>query len=167
MTPIPLREWFALPNGDTGGNMRRAMFVALATGAFITSAAALTLGAGGSSSAQAPSPHEYEAARQAIEAARDAALARCESLQGAERDVCRAEASSAGMVRIAEVEQDFRRTHRSARELQRTRIEARYQLERTRCAALGGYKRDKCLIQAHAAKGRALLDAAAPYELRF
>jgi hypothetical protein len=54
----------------------------------------------------------------------------------------------------------------SARIAQRARIEARYTAERAACDALGGVKRDRCLIAAHAARGRALLEAAAPYEPR-
>lgn len=59
------------------------------------------------------------------------------------------------------------RTRDSARASQRARIEERYLAERERCASLGGYRRDKCVVQAHAFKGRALLEAAAPYEVRF
>ena len=33
--------------------------------------------------------------------------------------------------------------------------------------ALPGLKRDKCMVQVHASKGRALLAAAAPYEARY
>ena len=47
---------------------------------------------------------------------------------------------------------------------ERSRIESRYQSDRVRCDALAGFKRDKCLIRAHATKGRAMLEAAAPYE---
>ena len=99
-----------------GGNMKRAIFVALGTGAMITSAAAFT-----SSIGSEPQP----AARGAYQVAMQ---------------------------------------HQSAREAQRARIDARYQADRARCDTLGGFKRDKCLIQAHAARGRALLEAAAPYE---
>ena len=38
--------------------------------------------------------------------------------------------------------------------------------ERARCEALGGFNKDRCLIAAHAARGRALLEAAAPYQDR-
>lgn len=54
----------------------------------------------------------------------------------------------------------------AVRSAQRARIEARYLVERAQCAALGGSKRDQCQINAHAARGRALLEAAAPYEKR-
>jgi hypothetical protein len=100
--------------------MKRAIFVALGTGAVITSAAALGIGAASmGTESQTVARGEYQAAMQ----------------------------------------------QQSARERQRERIEARYQSDRARCDAVSGFKRDKCLIQAHATKGRALLEAAAPYEV--
>jgi hypothetical protein len=54
----------------------------------------------------------------------------------------------------------------SAREEQRGRIQERYAVERESCSALRGYQREKCLVKAHANRGRALLEAAAPYESR-
>ena len=59
------------------------------------------------------------------------------------------------------------RARDTAREQQRSRINARYATEREACAQLRGYQREKCLVKAHANKGRALLEAAAPYESRF
>lgn len=58
------------------------------------------------------------------------------------------------------------RAQSSARAEQRARIEERWLVERERCATMRGFQRDKCLVQAHAAKGRAMLEAAAPYEAR-
>jgi hypothetical protein len=60
----------------------------------------------------------------------------------------------------------MQRARDSARTAQRARIEERYLAERAACAPLGGLKRDRCLIAAHATRGRALLEAAAPYETR-
>ncbi len=54
-------------------------------------------------------------------------------------------------------------TLESARQAQRDAIESRYQADRTKCDAVGGVRRDNCLIDAHARKGRAMLEAAAPY----
>src|SRR5687768_4013084 len=102
------------------GNMRRAIFVALGTGAVITSAAAIGIGAATIETASQPAQGIYQVAMQ----------------------------------------------HQSARESQRARIDARYQADRARCDSVSGFKRDKCLIQAHAIKGRAMLEAAAPYEVR-
>jgi len=56
---------------------------------------------------------------------------------------------------------------RLAREAQRAGIESRYQLDRLRCSSLGGARRDQCLIDAHATRGRSMLAAATPYEARF
>ena len=54
----------------------------------------------------------------------------------------------------------------AARRAQRDVIEARYQSDRSACEALGGARRDNCFIDAHARKGLALLEAAAPYATR-
>jgi hypothetical protein len=58
-------------------------------------------------------------------------------------------------------------SQRRAREAQRAGIEARYQDDRARCALVSGAKRDACLIEVHASRGRAMLSAAEPYEVRF
>jgi hypothetical protein len=60
----------------------------------------------------------------------------------------------------------MRRSELSARDAQRARIESRYQAERAQCDALRGVRHDRCLIAAHAHRGRALLEAAAPYQAR-
>lgn len=54
----------------------------------------------------------------------------------------------------------------AARGAQRAMIEARYQEDRARCDAMSGPRRDRCLIDAHARKGRSMLEAAAPYSVR-
>jgi len=59
------------------------------------------------------------------------------------------------------------RARESARSTQRDRIQARFVAEREQCAQLRGYQREKCVVKAQANRGRALLDAAAPYEVRF
>lgn len=145
----------------------RAIVVALGTGAFITSAAALSIG-GNDASMQELDRHGYEASLRGAQAAREARLGRCEALAAAnDRDYCRTEAQALDLVRVAEIEQSFRRSEQSARALQRARIDARYQVDRARCAAVpGGMQRETCLVKAHATRGRALLQAAAPYEKR-
>lgn len=147
------------------GTMKRAIVVALGTGAIISSAAAI--GIGGAPEPSAISLRQYQSALAAVDTAREGALARCESRVEEERDVCRAEAEARARVRAAEIETEFRRDEQSARELQRTRIDARYQVDRARCAGLSGFKREKCVVRAHADKGRAMLEAAAPYRTRY
>jgi hyperosmotically inducible protein len=161
-----LRDQFALPNGQPGGNMKRAIFVALGTGAVISSAAALSIGAATVSDPQSINREEYEAALRSVADVREKVLARCEALAGFEREYCRAEQLADETVRVADLEASYRRTQQSARAAQRARIDARYQLDRARCQAQAGFKRDQCQIRAHTTRGRALLDAAAPYEVR-
>ena len=144
--------------------MKRAVLVALGTLTVIGSAAAL--GVAMSPESQAPSHVAYEEALAGIDAARPHALARCEAIAGNGKELCRAQAGADETIRVAELESRFRRTQESARNAQRARIEARYLVERAACGALGGFKRDRCLIAAHATRGRALLEAAAPYETR-
>jgi hypothetical protein len=101
-----------------GGAMKRAVWIAIATGTMISGAADIGV------DAQSPAaPHAL------------AHFERAAALQ-------------------------------SARDAQRSGIEARYQAERTSCEALGGAVRDRCFIDAHARKGRAMLEAAAPYAAR-
>jgi hypothetical protein len=168
MSPIRLREEIAHPNGLTGGTMKRAICVALGTAAIVSSAAALSIGAATPGDEWSIGDVEYVGALRALEAQRQALGARCEALAaGQERELCRAEAAAYDMVRAADLEARFRRTELAQRAAQRARIDARYHVDRARCGAYSGFKRDRCLVQAHATKGRALLEAAGPYEVRF
>jgi hypothetical protein len=150
---------------DLGGTMRRAIVVALGIGAVVTSAAAFSVGAGEEPGTLTQA--QFAATLQAIEAQRAAREARCDQAGGFEREFCRIEAAADESVRIAEAEAAYRRTQHATRAAQRARIEARYQVERAKCGALGGLKRDRCLVKVHATRGRAMLEAAAPYEVRF
>jgi len=97
--------------------MKRAILVALGTGAIITSAAALTVGSPSFASRAVAAPDDFSRARIAL----------------------------------------------AAREAHREMIEARYRAVRAQCDALKGLQLDDCLIAAHAFRGRALLEAQAPY----
>jgi hypothetical protein len=146
--------------------MKRAILVALGSGIVIASAAALGIGVAVEPEQQVLDRAEYSAAMAGIEAARPAAMARCDAVAVNGRDLCRAQAGAAEIVRVAELEANLRHTQDAARNAQRARVDARYLVERASCAALGGIKRDRCLIAAHATRGRALMEAAAPYETR-
>lgn len=144
--------------------MKRAVLMAL--GAIISSAAAFSIGAGDESGASL-TQRQYSEKLRVIEASRIARVAACDAITGIERDFCRVEVESEQAVRLADAEAGYRRTQQASRAAQRTRIEARYQVDRARCGVMGGMKRDKCMVQVHAVRGRAMLDAAAPYEVRF
>jgi hypothetical protein len=156
-----------MDNDPGGNNMKRAILVALGTGAIISSAAAIGIGTAAIGTApETLSKSEYEAALAAIESARAEILAACDSQSGVAKEICRVEAGAGEMVRVAAIEESFRRSHDAARESQRARIDARYQVTRAKCQAVNGVKRDQCLINAHAGRGRALLEAQAPYQIR-
>jgi hypothetical protein len=144
--------------------MKRAILVALATGTVITSA--LSIGAVTRTTPAAVGREEYLAALAGIEAARAELAARCDRAAAAQKETCRAEASAAETIRVADLEASYRHSEESARNAQRARVEARYLIERARCSALGGPRRDECQIKAHSVRGRALLDTAAPYQTR-
>ena len=145
--------------------MKRATLAALGAGAVIGSAAAIGWG-----DTPAATPAftigEYQGALARIAARQGNALAHCDGVDASRREVCRTEASADAMVRVADVEERYRHDDRSAREAQRARIDAQYQVARARCQSFSGYRKDKCLISAHATRGRALLAAHAPYEMR-
>jgi hypothetical protein len=65
-----------------------------------------------------------------------------------------------------ESQAEFARLEQGAREGQRALIEARYVLAKERCVPLRGYDHDQCLIDAHAVRGRALLESQGPYVVR-
>ena len=148
--------------------MKRAIVVALATAAVISSAAAVGIGASAvNTETHTLTRTQYESALRGVEQSREAVLLGCEAHAAFDREVCRAEAAGIEMVRVAELDARYRRNPQAQRAAQRARIDARYLVDRARCGGLNGVRRDRCLVQAHATKGRALLEAAAPYEVRF
>lgn len=145
--------------------MKRSILVALGIGAVVSSAAAFSVGAGDEADASL-TPTQYVAKMRAIDASRVAGTAACGAKSGNEREFCRVEIDAEQAVRSADAEAAYHRTRQASRAAQRARIEARYQVDRARCAVLGGLKRDKCMVQVHAVRGRAMLDAASPYEVK-
>ncbi len=145
--------------------MNRAILVALGTGTIISSAAAIGIGAGLAPKATPLTRTQYQAAVVAAHVAEARRLDRCPATPATDRDLCRAKATATGLVQVADLDARFRRTPEAAREAQRARIDARYEVARARCMALRGRVQDQCFIEAHAAHGRALLESQAPYEI--
>ena len=145
--------------------MQRVILVALGTVTFISGAAAINIGAN-AASGESLTRAQYVAALEEIVANRPLVQARCDEEAGTGKELCRMQAEADEMLRAAEIEARFRRDQASARGAHSARIEARYQVDRTKCAMLGGNNRDRCLVAAHATRGRALLEIAAPYQQR-
>jgi len=148
--------------------MKRAILIALGTGALISSAAAIGIGLTSTGAPASIDRKTYEQGLVAVRATLEERLAGCEGLRGNnERETCRVEAEATSTVHAADLAESYHRTEAAARAAQRARIDARYQFRRAQCQSLGGFKRDKCLVSAHAERGRALLDASAPYAVRY
>ena len=145
--------------------MRRAIFVALCTGGIISGAAALGIDAQDDMGQQF-TQRDYRAALGAIAARAAEASSACDRAPMADRENCHARAEAEEAWHVAELQVARHRDGESARRAQRARIEARYHAERAQCTSLAGARRDGCLIDAHARKGRAMLEAAAPYITR-
>src|ERR1700736_1344778 len=147
--------------------MKRVIRIALGTGSIISGAPAISIGAAMHAAPQArpASRAEYSSALAQLERTRLQQQARCEGA-GIGKELCRAQAEADEMLRVAGIEANFRRDRESTRAAQRARIEARYVVERAKCAAVGGLQRARSPIAAHAARVRALLEMAAPYEVR-
>ncbi len=143
--------------------MKRAILVALGTGALISSVAAIGIAIAGYDTPAGLNREGYDAAVSTARAERNGRLAACDALRASERETCRLVADSVSAARSTQIEEAFHRTRSTARASQRARIDARYQVQRAECQSLGGFKRDKCLVSAHAERGRSLLEVAAPY----
>jgi hypothetical protein len=150
-----------------GGTMKRAILIALGTSALISSAAAIGIGMTSAGAQERLTRAAYDKGLAETQAVHATAATACESLRGAEREICRVEADAAAAIRSADLRAEFERTQVAALDAQRTRIESRYQVRRAHCQAQGGLRRDKCAVSAHAERGRALLDIAAPYAARY
>lgn len=147
--------------------MKRAILVALGTGALISSAAVIGIAMAGYETPAGLSREGYSAAVGTANAEREVRLAACELVRAHERETCRAVAMATSAARIAELEEGYYRNRTSARGAQRARIDARYHVQRASCQSLGGSRRDQCLVSAHADRGRSLLEVAAPYVDRY
>ena len=148
--------------------MKRAILIALGTGALISSAAAIGIGMTSAGASGGLTRAAYEQGVAEARAMHASSTVECEGVRGAaEREVCRVEADATAATRTAELQAAFERTREASRNAQRTRIESRYQVQRAQCQSLGGFRRDKCLVSAHAERGRSLLDIAAPYAVRY
>ncbi len=123
----------------------------------LAGATALGIGASVSSTPSLMARTDYDTLMAAIATeAQDLHLS-CDSLRGADRHVCQAETRAREQVLVAELEARYRGTVAAARDANLTRIRAKYEVDRSRCFAHAGFKRDNCVVAAHAEKARSLM----------
>ena len=123
----------------------------------LTGATAFQIGASVSSAPSLMTRGDYETLKVAIATeAQDLQLS-CDALRGGERQVCHAESRAREEVLLAELEARYRGTFAAARDATMVRIRAKYDVDRSRCFAYAGFKRDNCVVAAHAEKARSLM----------
>lgn len=95
-------------------------------------------------------PAVYEQLKREIDADARQALGHCRDVRGVEREVCRAEARSAGRVKKAELYARYHGTVSAQQEIRLARAKAAYDVAKAHCGAYAGDARYDCLRAARA-----------------
>jgi hypothetical protein len=101
----------------------------------------------------------YRDGKTRISADAKADKARCASLAGNARDICRAEANGREKVARAELEYAYTGKPGDRNKALEARADAAYAVAKEKCDDLGGNPKDVCLKEAKANKVKALADA--------
>jgi hypothetical protein len=125
--------------------MTRTTLILTSTFAVLVSVGALGIGAAVDMPSTLMSPADYDAAKRGIESRAAAAIGQCRQLQGAARDVCKAEARAEERVRQAELGARYHGTVSATQDLRMARVKALYDVARARCGDRGGEERLQCL----------------------
>lgn len=102
---------------------------------------------------------DYRAGKTRIDAQYKADKARCASVAGNARDICREQAKGKQRVGRAELEYAYTGKPRDRDKLLRARAESTYAVAKERCDDLAGNPKDVCVKEAKAARTKALADA--------
>jgi hypothetical protein len=140
--------------------MKRVTFWSTAALALVLSIAAVAISAAVDTPRTLMSRADYVAARRVIENDTRAALAQCRGTSGAEREVCRAEASGADRVKKADLQVRYHGTVAASQDARVVRAKVRYEVAKARCGAQKAGERPDCLRAARAALDEARLAAA-------
>jgi hypothetical protein len=104
---------------------------------------------------------EYSQAKERAATDYKAAIARCDSLSGNPKDVCKAEAKALEVKAKAEAEAAYKNTDKARRDARLEIAEADYAVAKAKCGALAGNTKDVCVKEAKAAEIKAKADAKA------
>lgn len=137
---------------------QRTILIAL-TAATLLGAAGVGIGASVTSQPSLMTQSDYESLRAAVAKVGEDDEKACEALQPLRRQACLAEVRAATAVHFAELETKYRGTVKSAHALQLARIDAAYTKSRGRCVDMDTYKRDSCVVAAHAERAKAKVAA--------
>ena len=136
--------------------MKRTTLAATLAGAVLVSLTAFGISAAVDSPRSLMSPTDYSASKRAIESEIHGAMAKCRDLEGAARDLCKAEVRADERVRKAELEAQYRGTVAAAADVRVQKAKAEYDVAKARCADHRGEDKISCLRSARAERARAV-----------
>ena len=140
-------------------SIKRSTLYAVLVGALIVSAGAVGLSAAVDSPRSLMDRNEYQQAKKSIEADARLNLSKCRDVEGATREICRAEARADERIRKAELEATYRGTVAAADDARLERAKARYDIARAKCADHRAEDKLSCLKAARTEKAKALAEA--------
>jgi len=114
-------------------SVKRSTLYAVLVGALIVSAGAVGLSAAVDSPRSLMDRNEYLQSKKAIEADSRLNLSKCRDVEGAARELCRAEGRADERTRKAELEASYRGTVAAAEDARLERAKARYDVARAKC----------------------------------
>ena len=137
---------------------RTTMYVSLA-GALMFSAAAFGISSAVDSPRTLMSRADYGVQKKVIETDSRISLGKCRELEGAARDVCKAEVRADERIKKADLDARYHGTVAAAADARLARAKAHYDVAKAKCSAYGSEQKIDCLHSARAEKARAVADA--------
>lgn len=137
---------------------RTTMYLSLA-GALMFSAAAFGISSAVDSPRTLMSRADYAVGKSAIESEARLSLGKCRELEGAPRDVCKAEVRADERIKKADLDARYHGTVAAAADARLARAKAQYDVAKAKCSAYGSERKIDCLHSARAEKARAFADA--------
>lgn len=137
---------------------RTTMYLSLA-GALLFSAAAFGISSAMDSPRTLMSRADHAVAKQAIESDSRVSLGRCRDVEGAARDVCKAEVRADERIKKADLDARYHGTVTAASDARLARAKAQYDVAKAKCSVYGIEQKADCLHSARAEKARAFADA--------
>ena len=136
--------------------MKRTTLAATLAGAVLVSLTAFGISAAVDSPRSLMSPADYSASKRAIESNAHGAMSKCRDLEGAARDICKAEVRADERVRKAELEAQYRGTVAAAADVRVQKAKADYDVAKARCADQHSEDKVSCMRSARAERARAV-----------
>jgi hypothetical protein len=137
---------------------RTTMYVSLA-GALLFSAAAFGISSAMDTPRTLMSRADYTVAKQAIESESRVSIGRCRDVEGAARDVCKAEVRADERIKKADLDARYHGTVNAVADARLAHAKAQFDVAKAKCGSYGSEQKVDCLQAARTQKARAFADA--------